>query len=86
MIRKCRKAQDILDTLTELPTSLDQHYERILESIDKKYHPEAFAALKWLITSKRPLSLIELAEAAVTQPTGFDPQVRFLNPVEILRI
>ncbi|KAF2825614.1 ankyrin [Ophiobolus disseminans] len=88
MLRQCRKSRDIRGTLKRLPSSLDQTYERILSSIDDQYRPDAMAILQWLIASKRPLSLEELAEAAVVQPQDeeFDPESRLSDPSEALRI
>jgi len=87
-LRQCRKARDIREALTQLPTTLDQTYERMLDSIDPKDQSEAFAILRWLTSSRRPLTLPELAEAAIIQPADqqFDPQARFFNVSEVLRV
>lgn len=72
----------------ELPTTLDETYERILAKIDEEYHQEAFAIFNWLIASRRPLTLHELAEAAVVQPLedDFDPENRLSSPREVLTL
>ena len=88
MLSQCRRPRDIQNALRQLPATLDQTYERILESIDPKDDLEVFAILYWLTSSKRPLSLRELAEAAIIQPSdqSFDPEARLRDPSEILHI
>lgn len=87
-MRPCAKERDIRQALKQLPATLDQTYERILANIEKEYYQEAFAIFNWLTASKRPLTLRELAEAAVVQPTDadFDPAGRLLEPKEVLHI
>lgn len=88
MLRQCRKARDIRDSLKQLPVTLDQTYERLWANIDERCLPDALSALTWLVSSKRPLSLDELAEAAVIQPTdaSFDPAAGLLDLTELLGI
>ncbi len=66
-----------------MPKTLDKTYERILLNIDEEYQPFAIAGLNWLAFSNRPLSVSELAEAAVIHPGSsvpFDPEERLSNP------
>jgi ankyrin repeat protein len=88
MLRNCRKARDIRESLKKLPATLDQTYEQILANVDQNSLPEALSILHWLVSSRRPLSLEELAEAAIIQPTdsSFDPDARLFDPNEALRI
>ncbi len=50
----------------------------MLASIGAMYHAEALTLLRWLAFSQRPLSLAELAEAAIIDPSG-DGTVDFEN-------
>lgn len=56
--------------LHSLPATLDATYERMLTSIDKVYRDEAMCLLRWLAYARWPLSLGELAEAAIINPEG----------------
>jgi ankyrin repeat domain-containing protein 50 len=58
-------AADVDDMLSNLPEDLHQHYERILAAIHTRYQPVVRRALLWLLTSRRPLTPDELAEACV---------------------
>jgi ankyrin repeat protein len=83
------RPKEIRKTLKSLPKSLDETYERILLAIDDSYRQEAFTALQWLAFSKRPLSVEELAEAAIIDPQAdkhFDPEDRFSDPHDILKV
>jgi hypothetical protein len=51
-------------TLQTLPKTLDETYERMLLAIQLQYRQEAISALTWLVSAKRPLTVIELAEAS----------------------
>lgn len=53
----------IKDALNELPDDLNESYARILRRIYKRKVPQAVCALQWLIASKRPLYIEELADA-----------------------
>ncbi|KAM5357601.1 hypothetical protein ACJZ2D_016093 [Fusarium nematophilum] len=64
-LRKCLRPAAVRRTLALLPATLDETYARILQSISIQHHEEAINALVWLICSKRPLSLKELAEAII---------------------
>ena len=49
-------------TLDELPESLDETYERIINHIKKPNRDHAFRILQCLVVAIRPLRLDELAE------------------------
>ena len=57
----------IRQTLNELPASLDETYERILESIPMQKRSQAYRLFQCLIASIRPLKLEELAEIFAIQ-------------------
>lgn len=46
-----------------LPPGLDALYYRILQSADKRFHSELSEVLKWVVFSKRPLTVSELSVA-----------------------
>lgn len=76
-LRKCKRPSHVRKTLKGLPKTLDETYARILGNIPEMYVPEVSAALRWLACSLRPLSVKELAEAAVIDPQAdppFDPK------------
>ncbi|GAW16521.1 hypothetical protein ANO14919_059510 [Xylariales sp. No.14919] len=56
--------------LREMPRSLDETYQRILDAIDEMYHDEVRVALEWLVFSERPLSVAELGEACSIRLDG----------------
>src|SRR5436190_21073547 len=62
---KFTRPRDIRAVLASLPQTLDETYNRILKSIDSRYHQEAITALTWLALSVRPLTLDEVAEACI---------------------
>jgi len=60
-------------SLTELPPTLDETYDRILRLIDDKYSEYALHILQWLAFSERPLRLGELAEIVAIDVDGDPP-------------
>lgn len=88
-MRTCRKPSATKKALKELPKTLDGTYQRILGNIDANEVNEARSILQWLAFSERPLTLEEVAEAAVMKIGGepFDPDNdRLYDPREVLRI
>ena len=61
MLRDCLPAS-VQRTLTELPESLDETYERILKDIKKPNRDLAQRVLQCLVVATRPLSVAELGE------------------------
>lgn len=77
--------------LRSLPRTLDETYERILLGIRPEYQQEAISALTWLVFSKRPLTVAELAEGSVIDITStikkpFEADERLFNPNSIVDI
>ncbi|KAF2681552.1 hypothetical protein K458DRAFT_457190 [Lentithecium fluviatile CBS 122367] len=68
ILKQCRKARDIKDTLRQLPTTLHVTYVQILGQINERDYEDTFSILQWLAFSKCPLTLTEIAEAAVKRP------------------
>ncbi|KAF3916902.1 Ankyrin-1 [Orbilia brochopaga] len=86
-MKKCLTPAMIRAELRHMPETLDQTYDRILQNIPSLHQQFVRSALRWLAFSTRPLLLIELAEAAVIDPSmdSFDPaECRFLDPEKIL--
>ena len=87
-LRKCKREEVLLRALNELPATLDETYERILNNIPDQNFEEACAALQWLICSVRPMTIEEVAEAATLKPDccSLDPIQRFRTPNDILEV
>jgi len=91
-LQDCRTTNQIKQALKRLPKTLDQTYDRILEKILKSGNENdanhAQAALMWLVSSERPLTLEELAEAAIVHSPviTIDPADRFFVPTDIMTI
>ena len=80
MLRKC---------LADLPTTLDQTYERILGAIDKDDSQYVLRILRWLAFSARPLRLKEVAEIVaidVTRNPAFDKDDVLEDPSDALEM
>ncbi|KAI7479392.1 hypothetical protein KC357_g4217 [Hortaea werneckii] len=67
---KSTKPKYIEDVLRTLPKTLDETYDRILCAIEERYRPEALTLLRWITYSTTPLTLGQLAEAAIIDPSG----------------
>ncbi|MCJ1467598.1 hypothetical protein MMC07_006223 [Pseudocyphellaria aurata] len=88
-LKRCIGPKDIREALKSLPETLDDFYARTLQDIDKNHHQIAFKALRWLVFSKRPLRIEELAEAMVVEPRAtpaFDPTERLFDPHDLLKV
>jgi len=74
--------------MKELPPTLDETYDRILQSIPEGDKAIAHTALEWLVYSKRPMTLNEIADAIVVdkEQQVFDIENRLLDPCSILEI
>jgi len=55
----------VSSTLEELPETLDETYERILQAIPKKMRKDAHCIFQWIAVSLRPLEVEEVAEVFV---------------------
>lgn len=78
----------IKKALDQLPVTLDETYDRILRGIEPSDSNEAFNILQWLAFAERPLTLEEVAEAAVTNEDGspIDAEERLFDPYDVVRI
>ena len=61
ILRQC-PLRYISSTLDELPETLDETYERILQGIPKKMKKDAHRIFQWIMVSSRPLRVEEVAE------------------------
>jgi hypothetical protein len=89
VLKQCRSRNGILRALETLPRTLDETYERILKGISEEDSPIAARGLRWLVFSKRPLQVEELAEAAILNPDAeclLDIGDRFDDPRDILHV
>ena len=88
-LRKCLRPAAVRKTLSTLPSTLDETYERVLLNIDEQYEQAALVALTWLVVARRVLTIEELAEAISidTDSEGlFDPSNRFFEPNTICSV
>lgn len=88
-LRKCLRPATVRKTLSTLPSTLDETYERILLNIDEQYKQEAQVALTWLVASRRVLTVEELAEAVSIETDSdglFDPSNRLFEPKTICSV
>lgn len=79
-LKSCSTPKDVREALRALPKTLKETYDKILDSVPERNQRYIRAALKWIACSARPLSLDELAVAAVIDPAvatpnGFENQL-----------
>jgi ankyrin repeat protein len=88
-MKKCLTLAMVRTELKRMPETLDQTYDRILQSVPSLHESFVQSALHWLAFATRPLQLQELAEAAVLSPESgsFEPDVcRLLDENLILEL
>jgi hypothetical protein len=87
-LRKCVKPSAIKQALRELPKTLDETYDRILNGIPDEFRQDAQGVMRLLAFSARPLSLQEVAEAVAVDVDNecFDPENRLPDPFVVLEI
>ncbi|TGZ81503.1 hypothetical protein EX30DRAFT_319098, partial [Ascodesmis nigricans] len=83
-----RLDRDIRAALTQLPTTLEETYTRILADIGQSDRDIALRVLNWLVCSFRPMLIHEVIEAiAIELDTGnIDPEYRLEHPEDLLDI
>ena len=74
-LKKCLTPSGVKKALRELPSTLDETYERIIRNIPAEYSKQAFSVLQLLVVSYRPLTMNEVAEALAIdcEDLTFDP-------------
>ena len=87
-LRACKKVSAVRKAFAQLPKTLDETYARILRDIPESDRDEALSLFRWIALSNRPLTLQELAEAAVVRPEDdcLDPEDRLCCAEDVLRI
>ncbi|OQV10804.1 NACHT domain-containing protein isoform 2, partial [Cladophialophora immunda] len=87
-IRQCIQLKALRKALSSLPKTLDETYNRILQSLDSAGQLQnAIKALQWLCFSNRPLELAEMVEILAIETGdqgGFDPEERLPDPMDVM--
>jgi hypothetical protein len=78
-----------MQQLETLPEGLDDIYKRILRAVDGKYRADTMTFLQWLAFSRRPMTIIEVAEAITVDFNLEDSPVfistkRYTDPRDVL--
>jgi ankyrin repeat protein len=86
-LEKCLRPSQLRRALESLPETLNDTYAQMLSRISEGNYETAVRIFHWLIFSRRPLHIEELAELAAVDFDGESPVVeRFWEPDEILKI
>jgi hypothetical protein len=87
-IKKCRTLARLKATLSSLPATLEETYERIVGSIDPEDIEDAERILVWLCYSLRSLTLFEIAEALAIDvvDSNFYDDRRLAEVADVLNI
>ena len=72
-LKSCSTQKDVREAFRTLSKTLKETYDRILDSVPQPNQSYIRAALHWIACSARPLSLDELAVAAVIDPAVAKP-------------
>ncbi|KAF3941614.1 Inversin [Dactylella cylindrospora] len=87
ILKQCRTERKLKMALEEMPKTIYDIYDRIVDNIDPGYRDEAKTAFQWLAVSQRPLYLEELAEAAFLDPEkGLEAENKLWNADFILEV
>jgi hypothetical protein len=76
----------LTSALQNLPKTLNETYDRIIDAIPKQHEVYAIRILQFLVYSTRPLRLEEIVDAVIVQPDKdpcFEPKNRMPDPREI---
>jgi hypothetical protein len=89
-LQKCRNLYELKKTLRNLPTTLYETYDRILQDIDEIHRESALKLLQFLTFSVEKVSLSQAVEVLATDPDAkngslFDPERRY-NPSDVLAL
>jgi ankyrin repeat protein len=89
ILKKCLSVRDIQTALRTLPKTLEETYARILETVPEEYHEKLHKALYWLVFSRRPMTMEEIAEAMVSGPdcsNNWDENSKLNDPRDVLEV
>ena len=88
-LEHCFSPEMLREALKSLPETLDKTYDRILDSINPAHGRMALRLLQWLVFSAQPMTLEEIGEIIaidIEKTPRFDPDRRFQEPRDILRV
>ncbi|KIJ06170.1 hypothetical protein PAXINDRAFT_20625, partial [Paxillus involutus ATCC 200175] len=89
-LKRCLSPKAVTDTLTRLPTSLNEMYALMVSKIDPNYLPYARAIMGWLLSSVRQLKLEEIATVVgfdfSDERPAFDKDRCFAHPEAVLDV
>ena len=71
-LASCKTETGVRSAVVSFPKTLNETYERILNSIREDDKETARRALLWLVLSNPPMTIRELAEAVKVEPRQFD--------------
>ena len=87
-IRQCVKLSALRKALTSLPKTLDETYERILQTLESQGQlDDAIKILQWLCFSYAPMTRSQLIDVLATEngdDGGFSPEERLPDPADIM--
>ena len=87
-LRSCRNLKEVKVALSQLPSTLDGTYDRILNNIEEKDRRVAYCALQLVAFSYRSLTIVEVAEATSVNidEQSIDADLKLFHPHDILKI
>ncbi|KAL8956660.1 MAG: hypothetical protein Q9193_005878 [Seirophora villosa] len=89
ILQHCLFVRELEKALESLPQTLHETYERILCTINKSHERLAIKALQWLLYSRRPLTVQELAEVLaidVEAEPRFDVNSRLADDDDVISV
>ena len=89
LLNRLKTPKDIRDALDNLPRTLFETYDRMLEYLEEESSIElASKAFHWVVHSGRPLTLEEVVEALALDENEkrLDLNVTFADPRDLLRV
>ncbi|KAK1600133.1 uncharacterized protein LY79DRAFT_585725 [Colletotrichum navitas] len=88
-LAKCLHLQAIQEALNNLPPTLNETYERIIENIPSELKSDAIRLLQFLVHTDRPLTLSAAIDVIATQiegeQTGFNAKRRLFLKEDVLK-
>lgn len=88
-IQNCLNLKSLSAQLSSLPKTLDETYDRILQSLCETQRREVIKLLQFLVFAGRPVDLfeaIDLIAVDLDETPSFDPMNRIPEPQEIVEI
>lgn len=89
MLEKCFDLKMLRNALVALPTTLEETYARILNSIDACHRDYAVRILQFLTYSERPLRIdeaVDIVAVDITRKPSFDSALRMPDHRDIMRV